>query len=164
MYYSYYYCDFHFIQCYDTVLDVCNIAVMMVGDCYLVYRGSLRSSEKGMHRILVVQIKRFRPGRTGKRTGKGSSSLLTTTKSGNHTKLRSIHHRVLLRIIGTQRKRLDHRMASYNRALGITRCESIETTLRTRRTSPQCRPVNEGHTQRSESVVQWFGRQLFNKR
>ena len=37
------------------------------------------------------------------------------------------HHR-------TQRKRPDHRMTSYNRALEITRCESIETTLlRTRR-------------------------------
>ena len=41
--------------------------------------------------------------------------------------------RVLLRIIGAQRKRPDHRMTSYNRALEITRCESIETTLQTRR-------------------------------
>ena len=48
-------------------------------------------------------------------------------------KLRTVHHRVLLRIIGAQRKRPDHRMTSYNRALEITRCESIETTLRTRR-------------------------------
>ena len=31
-----------------------------------------------------------------------------------------------------QRKRPDHRMTLYNRALEITRCESIETTLRTR--------------------------------
>ena len=42
-----------------------------------------------------------------------------------------------LAFIGTQRKRPDqtrpdHRMTSYNRALEITRCESIETTLRTR--------------------------------
>ena len=44
-----------------------------------------------------------------------------------------VHHRVLLRIIGEQRKRPDHRMTSYNRALEITGCESIETTLRTRR-------------------------------
>ena len=44
------------------------------------------------------------------------------------------YHRVLLRIIRVQRKsRADHRMNSFNRALGITRCESIETTLRTRR-------------------------------
>ena len=44
----------------------------------------------------------------------------------------TVHYRVLLRIIGAQRKRQDHRMTSYNRALEITRCESIETTLRTR--------------------------------
>ena len=48
-------------------------------------------------------------------------------------KLRTVHHRALLRIIGAQRKRPDHRMTSYNRALEITRCENIETTLRTRR-------------------------------
>ena len=36
-------------------------------------------------------------------------------------------------ITGAQRKRPDHRMTSYNRALEITGCESIETTLRTRR-------------------------------
>ena len=46
---------------------------------------------------------------------------------------RTVHHRVLLRITGAQRKRLDHRMTSHNRALEITGCESIETTLRTRR-------------------------------
>ena len=51
---------------------------------------------------------------------------------GPSAKLRTVHHRVLLRIIGAQRKRLDHRVTSYNRALEITRCESIETTLRTR--------------------------------
>ena len=50
-----------------------------------------------------------------------------------HAKLRTVHHRVLLRIIGAQRKRPDHRMTSYNRALEINRCESIETTLRTRK-------------------------------
>ena len=32
-----------------------------------------------------------------------------------------------------RQKRQDHRMTSYNRALEITRCESIETTLRTRK-------------------------------
>ena len=50
--------------------------------------------------------------------------------------LRQTPHRTppsLLRIIGAQRKRPDHRMTSYNRALEITGCESIETTLRTRR-------------------------------
>ena len=50
-----------------------------------------------------------------------------------YAKLRTVHHRVLRRIIGAQRKRPDHRMTSYNRALEIIRCESIETTLRTRR-------------------------------
>ena len=50
-----------------------------------------------------------------------------------HAKLRTVHHRVLLRIIGAQRKRPDHRITSYKRALEITGCECIETTLRTRR-------------------------------
>ena len=50
-----------------------------------------------------------------------------------YAKLRTVHHRLLLRIIGTQRKRPEHRMTSYNRALDITGCASIETTLRTRR-------------------------------
>ena len=56
-----------------------------------------------------------------------------TLRQEHCAKLRTGHHRVLLRIIGTQRKTPDHRMTSYNRALEITRCESIETTLRTRR-------------------------------
>ena len=56
-----------------------------------------------------------------------------TLRQEHYAKLRTVHHRVLLRIIGAQRKRSDHRMTSYNRALEITRCESIETTLRTRR-------------------------------
>ena len=56
-----------------------------------------------------------------------------TLRQDHYAKLRTVHHRVLLRIIGAQRKRPDHRMTSYNRALEITRYESIETTLRTRR-------------------------------
>ena len=52
-----------------------------------------------------------------------------TLRQENYAKFRTVHHRVLLRIIGAQRKRPDHRMTSYNRALQITRCESIETTL-----------------------------------
>ena len=56
-----------------------------------------------------------------------------TLRQEHYAKLRTVHHRVLLRIIGAQRKRPDHRMTSYNRALEITRCESIETALRTRR-------------------------------
>ena len=54
-----------------------------------------------------------------------------TLRQEHYAKLRTVHHRVLLRIIG--RKRPDHRMTSYNRALEISRCESIEITLRTRR-------------------------------
>ena len=56
-----------------------------------------------------------------------------TLRQEHYTKLRTVHYRVLLRIIGAQRKTLDDRMTSYNRALQIIRCESIETTLRTRR-------------------------------
>ena len=56
-----------------------------------------------------------------------------TLRQEHYAKLRTVHHRVLLRIIGAQRKRPDHRMTSYNRTLEITGCESIETTLRTRR-------------------------------
>ena len=55
-----------------------------------------------------------------------------TLRQEHYVKLRTVHHRVLLRIIEAQRKRPGHRMTSYNRALEITRCESIETTLRTR--------------------------------
>ena len=56
-----------------------------------------------------------------------------TLRQEHYAKLRTVHYRVLLRIIGAQHKRPDHRMTSYNRALEITGCESIETTLRTRR-------------------------------
>ena len=56
-----------------------------------------------------------------------------TLRQEHYAKLRTVHHRILLRIIGAQRKRSDHRMTSYNRTLKITRCESFETTLRTGR-------------------------------
>ena len=55
-----------------------------------------------------------------------------TLRQEHYAKLRTVRHRVLLRIVGAQRKGPDHRMTSYNRALEITRCESIETMLRTR--------------------------------
>ena len=48
-----------------------------------------------------------------------------TLRQEHYTKLRTVHHRVLLRIIGAQRKKPDHRMTPYNRALEITGCESI---------------------------------------
>ena len=56
-----------------------------------------------------------------------------TLHQKHYAKLHTVHHRVLLRIIGTQCKRPDHRMTSYYRALEITRCERIEITLRTTR-------------------------------
>ena len=56
-----------------------------------------------------------------------------TLRQEHYAKLLTVHHRVLLRIIEAQRKRPDHRMTSYNRALEKTWCESIETTLPTRR-------------------------------
>ena len=56
-----------------------------------------------------------------------------TLRQEHCAKLRTVHHRVLLCIIGAQRKRPDHRMTSYNRALDITWGESIEISLRTRR-------------------------------
>ena len=55
-----------------------------------------------------------------------------TLRQKHYAKLRTVHHRVLLRIMGAQRNRPDHRMTSYSRALEITGCESIETALRTR--------------------------------
>ena len=44
----------------------------------------------------------------------------------HYSKLRTVHHRILLSIIGAQSKISDHRMTSYNRTLETTRCESIE--------------------------------------
>ena len=55
-----------------------------------------------------------------------------TLRQEHYAKLRTVHHRVFLRIIGAQRKRPDCRMALYDCALEITRCDSIETTLHTR--------------------------------
>ena len=52
----------------------------------------------------------------------GSFARNTTLNSAPYT-------RVLLRIIGAQRKKPDHRMTSYNHALEINRCESTETML-----------------------------------
>ena len=66
-----------------------------------------------------------------------------TLRQEHYAKLRTVHHRVLLRIIGAQPNRPDHRMTSYNRALGITGCERIETTLRTRRLRGGDAPPNE---------------------
>ena len=56
-----------------------------------------------------------------------------TTRRQHYSKLRTVHHRVLLCIIGARRRRSDHGILSYNRALELTECESSETTLRASR-------------------------------
>ena len=55
-----------------------------------------------------------------------------TLRQEHYSQLRTVHFRILLRIIGAQRKRPDHWMTLYNCALEMSGCESIETTLRTR--------------------------------
>ena len=56
-----------------------------------------------------------------------------TLRQEHNAKYRTVNHQALHRTIWAQHKRPDHRMTSYNRAIEITRCESIESTLRTRR-------------------------------
>ena len=58
-----------------------------------------------------------------------------TTRQEHYRKLCTVHHRVLLRVTGARLCRLDHRVLSYNRALELTGCESIEATSRTTRLS-----------------------------
>ena len=57
------------------------------------------------------------------------------TLSAKHfAKLRTAHHQVLLRVIGFERRVCaDHATLSYAKALKMTRCKSIETTIRKRR-------------------------------
>ena len=50
-----------------------------------------------------------------------------------YAKLRTKHHRMLLRILGAWCKWPNKRILSYKDALQRTKCESIETTVRTRR-------------------------------
>ena len=87
-------------------------------------------------------MRALRPSKSGALTqdpnGEASEVLLYECstwilRQEHYSKLRTVHHRVLLRIIGAQHKRSDLRMTSYNRALEITGCESIDSTLRTRR-------------------------------
>ena len=52
---------------------------------------------------------------------------------GHYTKLRTTHHRILLRILGTWGKSPNKRILSYKDALQRTESESIETAMRTRR-------------------------------
>ena len=51
----------------------------------------------------------------------------------HYAKLRTTHHRMLLRILGAWCKSPNKRILSYKDALHRTQCESIETTVRTRR-------------------------------
>ena len=60
-------------------------------------------------------------------------SVTWTLRQEHYKTLRSVHHRVLLRIIGKQGRSRDHRILSYCKALQATNRESIETTVRTRR-------------------------------
>ena len=50
-----------------------------------------------------------------------------------YAKLRTTHHRMLLRILGAWCKSPNKRILSYKDALQRTKCESIVTTVRTRR-------------------------------
>ena len=52
---------------------------------------------------------------------------------GNYTKLRTTQHRMLLRILGTWYKSPNKRILSYKDTLQRIECESIETTVSTRR-------------------------------
>ena len=56
---------------------------------------------------------------------------VTWTLGADHFgKLRTVHHRVLLRVIDFQRRqRADNTTLSFAKALKNTRCESIETTI-----------------------------------
>ena len=56
-----------------------------------------------------------------------------TSLKGHYAKLRTTHHRMLLRILGAWCKSPKKRILSYRNVLQRTECESIETTMRTRR-------------------------------
>ena len=56
-----------------------------------------------------------------------------TPLKGHYAKLRTTHHRMLLRILGAWCKSPNKRILSYKGALQRTECESIETTMRKRR-------------------------------
>ena len=56
-----------------------------------------------------------------------------TPLRGYYTKVSTTHYRMLLRIIGAWFKSPNNRVLSFKDALQRTGCESIETTVRTRR-------------------------------
>ncbi|CAB1114901.1 unnamed protein product [Ectocarpus sp. CCAP 1310/34] len=53
--------------------------------------------------------------------------------SGHYQTLRSIHHRLLLRVIGDERKKDTYRQLSYAQTLKRIGCQSAEATIRQRR-------------------------------
>ena len=55
-----------------------------------------------------------------------------TPLKGHYTKLRTTHHRMLLRILGAWCKSPKKRILSHKDALQRTECESFETTVPTR--------------------------------
>ena len=59
--------------------------------------------------------------------------MVWTPPKGHFTKSGTTHHRVLLRILRAWCKSPNKRILSYKDALQRTECESIETTVRTRR-------------------------------
>ena len=59
---------------------------------------------------------------------------VTWTLGQEHfAELRTAHHKLLLRIIGFQRRQRTDHLMSYAKALKKARCESVETTIRKRR-------------------------------
>ena len=56
-----------------------------------------------------------------------------TPLKGHYAKLRTTHHRMLLQILEAWCKSPNKRILSYKDALQRTKCESIETAMRTRR-------------------------------
>ena len=70
--------------------------------------------------------------------GRGDGTLLygcvTWTLGKEHfDELRTAHHRFLLRIIGLQRRERTDNLMSYAKALEKAQCNSVETTIPTRR-------------------------------
>ena len=56
-----------------------------------------------------------------------------TPLKGHYAKLRTTHHRMFLRALGSWCKSPNMRILSYEEALQRTECENIEITVRTRR-------------------------------
>ena len=67
------------------------------------------------------------------RGSRGSPIRIRDMDKGHYNKLRTTHRRLLLRILGAWCKLPNKRTLSYKDALKRTECESIETTVRTRR-------------------------------